>query len=390
VDLASVQACVTAASTSGVNTITISPANGSATWAGTVALPSTKKIILNGNGATIAGTGTVITMNSSPTVQQRVTGFTFTGTFNGSVGGAVQTNGVPGDAISRVDHNTLTVTAGGSTMLEIGDNAGLLVDHNTFNAPDNSEMIHNYGTGNPASNAGWQDNLVPGSATQMVYIEDNTFFNTDQSSPNFNACSGVQAYYGARTVMRHNTFNYCQVDEHGTAGAIGVRWWEISNNNFVIPAGGGNQCCYIVVRAGTGVIFSNTKSGGTNTNGTGAIQLVEEDSGSWPLAYQIGSGLNGYTNGHTNCTTTNSNPAYLWDTQAGFSVSPSTNVVLNRDFFSSASQPATLERFETFTDTICSTTYSYSPFTYPYPLDANLLPNPGGVPAPTGLTVTVH
>jgi hypothetical protein len=376
---------ITTAINSASNGDTVKVPGGNCSWSSSVSIPSTKYITLDGGGASITRTGAAVLIHQNSSGTSRVTNFSFAGTFNYSVGGAIQTSGVPGNAPFRIDHNTITATAGGSTLIEIGNLAPGLVDHNTLNAPDNAEMIHNYGAGDPSSNAGWTVNITPGGP-DFVFVEDNTFTNTDQSSANFNACSGIEAYYGARTIIRHNTFNYCQVDEHGTGGAVGVRWWEIYDNNFVIPSSGGNQCCYMALRAGTGVVFGNTKSGGTNTNGKGAIQLTEEDSGTWPLAYQIGSGINGMTNGHSSCAggTQNSSPTYLWGTDTTtMSVSPSANVQQGRDFFLSTDQPASLQRQELGADT-CSTAYNYAPYTYPHPLQGQ------GPQPPDGLTAQAH
>jgi hypothetical protein len=48
--------------------------------------------------------------------------------------------------------------------------------------------------------------------------------------------SAVQSYNGARTVFRHNSLDFSQVDQHGTNGNIGARWWEIYDNTFNIPS----------------------------------------------------------------------------------------------------------------------------------------------------------
>ena len=204
-------------------------------------------------------------------------------------------------------------------------------------------MIHNFGMG--ASDAsGWTDDVTPGGSN-MVFIEDNTFTNNGDHSGNpayFWGCSTVQSYYGARTVVRHNSIIFCQVDQHGTVGAIGARWWEIYENTFnVVP--NGNQSNYMAIRAGSGVIFNNHKTGSTNLGG-GQIELVEEDSG-YPALYQIGRGKNQVLD-----------PAYAWGNDASMPVeSGSSNVQVNRDYYLSQKP-------------------GYTSFTYPYPLNASGLP----------------
>jgi PKD repeat protein len=120
---------------------------------------------------------------------------------------------------------------------------------------------------------------------------------------------------------------------------VGARWWEFYNNTNVVPSGGGNQSTYMVVRAGSGVIWNNRVIGGKNDGG-GGIELVEEDGG-YPALYQIGRGQN-----------QSSFPAYVWgnDSPADDPYSGSSNVQLSRDYYQS------------------SPSYSYTPYTYPHPL----------------------
>ena len=105
-----------------------------------------------------------------------------------------------------------------------------------------------------------------------------------------------------------------QVDEHGTAGFIGARWYKIYNNAFVRTTQ--LQDKYMDLRAGSGVVWGNTESG---TAGSPHIVFREEDTGTWPLAYQVGSGINGGTNQHATCSggALNSSPAYTWNNTSG-------------------------------------------------------------------------
>jgi hypothetical protein len=60
----------------------------------------------------------------------------------------------------------------------------------------------------------------------------------------------MQSYYGARTVFRHNYLHMSHVDQHGTGGMIGARWWEVYENTFYVVQNG-NQSEYIMMRAGS-------------------------------------------------------------------------------------------------------------------------------------------
>jgi IPT/TIG domain len=359
---------------------TVLVTGGTCSWGAGVTIANTQGITLNGQGTTTITSVGALDVEATTSTGTRVTGFTFTGIGTDN-GGDIYINSNTGPV--RIDDNTFT-NSGLSVFLSIvtatssGPYVGtVLIDHNNFNGGPASEMIHNLAYG--ASNAaGWTNNVTPGGSAQ-VYVETNTFNNLGTSA----ICSAIESAYGARTVFRYNTLNYCQVDQHGTAGMIGARWWEFYDNTF-FPMGL-NQCCYADLRAGSGVFYDNHVSG-TNMV-MGSIDLREEDTGTWPLAYQVGSGINGGTDGHNSCAggTLNSAPAYVWGNDAAMSIYSMTPtiVMLGRDYFTPASQPATINWQEQSGDT-CSTTYVYAPFTYPYPLTANGLPNPsGGGGAPT-------
>jgi hypothetical protein len=344
---------------------------GSCTWSSTVTIPASLYINLDGGGkTTIAG---VLSFTANTSGETEVTGFTWTG--NGSNANAITVDGCGGlngcggvvTSTWRIDHNTFT-TGVQAVFIQIYGNAPGLIDNNMFTGGAASEMIHNLGMG-PSDASGWTDNVVPGSAN-MLFIEDNTFtFPASGNPAYFWGSSAVQSYYGARTVVRHNTMNMVQVDQHGTAGAIGARWWEIYENTFNTTVANANQCCFIVLRAGSGVVFNNHHVGANQSNA--GVQLYEEDSG-YPALYQIGRGIN-----------ENLSPAYVWGNDSGMPVgSASSNVTQGTDFFVSTSQPTSMVRRQLSTDT-SSTTYSYVPYTYPHPLQ-------GGIAPPTGLKATVQ
>lgn len=364
------QANVTTAVTSAVSGDIVQVPSGTCAWSA-LTVPNTKGItLLGGFGGTTTITGAgALFVNSNASTVSRVTGFTFNGA-GGSTDGDLHIIGTSSSAEYRVDNNIFT-NAGQIIFVVVDGSGAGLIDHNTFTGAGGSEMVHNVALG-PASTAGWTDDVTPGSRS-MVFVEDNTFTCND---PTF-ICSGVQSYYGARTVVRHNTFNFTQIDQHGTPGAIGARWFEFYENTF-FPLGK-NQSNYFDIRGGSGVIFNNHASG-TNTGG-GTLSIHEEDTGTWPLAYQPGSGINGQTNQHSTCSSgaKNSSPIYVWGNDSAIAndaTQSPTLVQLNRDYLSSGTQPASLLRQQLSTDT-CSTTYTYSSFTYPHPLQGTVvLPSP--------------
>jgi hypothetical protein len=345
-----------------------------------VTIPNSKGITVDGGGnTTLTSWGFAIQQGSSTT---RITGFISTNALVQNNQATWVADGNGSSAPFRIDHNVFD-TSGEGTFMTIAGNAPGLIDHNTIhNGGGPSELIHNEGVGF-GNNSGWTDSLTPGSAN-MLFIEDNTFVSTW----NFTVASAIQSYYGARTVIRHNDFTNLVIDQHGTGGNVGARWWEIYENKFrtVSPP---SICCYMALRAGSGVIFNNVR-----VTGSGGMDLFEEDSGSWPVAYQIGSGINGQSNQHGTCSAssrglgnaTNSSPVYIWGEGSWSAGSQSPNQVQSgRDYIQSANQPSTMFRMQQSGDT-CSTTYNYVPFTYPHPLQNQ---DPGPDP-PQGLNAQVH
>jgi hypothetical protein len=334
------------------------PGPCSVSWGSRVSIPNTKGITVDGGGNTTL-TSFAFNLNQNGASTSRITGFIITNGAPAANQSAITTKGSPTSATCRIDHNNFPATAANATFITTSGNAPCLIDHNTFSAPGApDEFIHNFGLGS-GDTSGWVDSVIPGGPA-MVFVEDNTFTNNDSTY----LCSGVQSYYGARTVVRHNSFVFCQVDQHGTPGMVGARWWEIYENTF--NANGRAQCCYMAIRAGSGVIFNNHKTGTNKANGS--IDLFEEDSGTWPLAFQIGSGMNGQTDGHSTCSGVNSSPAYVWGNDSTIPVtSQSGPVQVNRDYFLSAPQPSSMRAQQASGDS-CSTTYNYVPYTYPHPL----------------------
>ena len=347
------------------------PGPCSPAWSSGVTIESTRGITLGPTGGTVSISGApALTIHQNASVSTRVTGLTFT-----TVGQSshptilVLGNFSPPSATARIDHNTLSSTSSG-TWIETVGGAPVLIDHNFLSAGAASEMIHNVAFG-PANGTtiGWTTDVVPGSAS-MVFIEDNTFTCTNRTF----VCNVVQSYYGARTVVRHNTSNFSQVDQHGTPGLPWARWWEIYDNTFYSL--GLNQCCYMELRGGSGVVWGNTHA---DTNSVaGGIGLHVEASGcsgtapssSYPSVGQVGRGIN-----------QTASPAYFWNNSPDMPLQVGQGgrcLAQDIDYFVFSSQPTTLRRCESAADQRagCPVSYNYTPYTYPFPLDANGLPNP--------------
>jgi len=403
--LADVQATINAGSTVSGDTVQI---NGPCTtsWASFVTIPNTKGITVAAvGGVTIGTTSQGFILNAGATTPgTRITGFTCNNPGNVPVdynGHCLQINMSLTTTTWRIDHWTMcsgggSCTTGQTIFVSINGNGPGLMDHVTM-LHNGSAAVQMFGAGNGCdytvgNGCGWTDDIVPGGPNTIFY-EDNIFTNTGCLTAGCSEGSNgwEQSYGGARWVSRHNTINTSALDAHGSEGGgnepvgntcpaggafcegtVGTRWVEIYDNNFNNVSGGDNWFAYADIRAGSGVVFNNTVNG-TNT-GAGQFKIREENTCPWPNGFQIGAGLNGFTTNpactqhYTTCAagTLNTAPMYFWN-NSGFNLTPGGTVQLNRDYFVSATQPASMHWIVKAGDT-CSTTYVYTPYPYPHPL----------------------
>ncbi|MGZ3769005.1 MAG: hypothetical protein ACXVCP_06915 [Bdellovibrio sp.] len=361
------------------DTVTV-PA-GNCVWNSVVGIGS-KAITLQGAGIgktnithNVSGSQVkLIQFTEQSTFSTRITGFSFLG---GSYDhrfiecdGSDNYNAAP----MRLDHNSFA-SGSGAVQLDLFSCRGL-IDHNTFTAIDNSELIHNWGPGL----SGWSGDVTPGSSNAL-YVENNTFING--TAGNWGAQSAIQSYDAARIVARYNTFNDSQIDTHGGSN-IGTRWFEFYENTFNTNFSSWEQS--FDIRAGSGVIYNNHKTGVANNP---SIMLRYEcrpgDAG-----YRVGEGFN----------RANWSPVYIWGNDPSLPVdyatgTECTNVSIQPgiNFIEVSTQPSSMKIWQKSIDN-ANTTYSYVPFSYPYPLDANGIPNPNSsvivvLQSPTNLHVVL-
>jgi len=375
---------------------TVAVPKGTCTWSSTVTISSSHQITMDGGGSTITfGSGGSLSITTGTASNTRVTNFNFIGSgTNGSDVIEFHTVTSPPSLTFRFDHNSCNCgsPSAPSTILGIYQNGPGLIDHNSFTCAHGAdELIHVLGLG-PSDNSGWWDDVTPGGPN-MIFIEDNTFNDSGGAG-----ASAFQSYYGARTVARHNTFTNAQIDQHGS-GMIGARWYEFYSNNFTDAAG-------ICIRAGSGVVFSNTN--------TGAIRMTQE-FGSYPAEWQVGQGKEVTHNTPTNCST--GGPpgcafAYVWsdvtpllNTTAGCAAGLANLIQFQRDVYSTggngvttgtlASRPSTCSKYQGYFATDQNTLYQctatntwtayYTPYTYPHPLTQGTTVAP-----PSNLQATPH
>jgi hypothetical protein len=382
---------------------------GNATWTSPVTVKA---------GITLAGAGvgkTVITntatqgqgnsslqisLNSTATF--KLTGFDFRGQ------NAINLSGTPATKPFWIESCNFDNGMNNTVFCWFNGNCYGLIDLCTFSSGGGSEMLHNMGYG-ASSDAGWQDDCVPGSI-QMVVIEDCTFSKNPYIDDYFWGTAILESYYGARTVLRHCKLNYCDIDQHGTAGSIGARWFEFYDNTFYMPPHGStdsktppNQFRYIILRGGSGLVFNNKVVFEGLANVGGGLAIYEEDLDNQqvkagqnsPELYQPGRGIK-----------QNLSPIYHWNNidgngsawdvgLNGSSENPplsyaNTNVVADRDVIA-VTGPKGLTKSQASADgggiSTKGTTYDYVSLSYPHPLRSESgtpPPEGGGTPPPEG------
>lgn len=316
------------------------PSDGSATWTSGVTVDKAIKLDLNGCTITRNFTGSSPVIEVEPptglTLLTRITGGIFLG---GDSGTGFEARYIritmPTDGQARLDNCNFS-DSGGFTHVHWYHTGNFVGLHDNCVHRDSSanEMIHNRGYGSGVT-TGWGYTVSPGSS-DAVYVEDSEFYWDSGSASSAHAA--MQNYYGSRTVIRHNHIENSLLDQHGTAGSVGGRWWEVYNNEYELLV---NSPRFIQMRAGSGVIFSNTitnTGGGANANN---IDLYEEDSGGYPETYQVGRGKDQALD-----------PTYIWDS-AVWDVGGDTLVQEDRDFYVGTQRPG------------------YTAYTYPHPLQAS-------------------
>ena len=243
---------------------TVTVPSGSFTWAGAVTV--------TGKALTISGAGidtTTITAGSAGAFSVactaanfvEITGFTFAPNANagdGLIEMSGPTAGGNDEVGFRFDHCKIHLTQVSRGIATYGIFG--LIDHCSFVASvgGSIQSVSLWGSldGNDGGFTPWTRALTLGT-NHAVYIEDNTFDYTsnDQSE------DAIDAYGGARVVVRHNTFLSCTQGFHGTDSGDrrSAHSFEIYSNTYTNNSA--NQLRYLTVRGGTGVIYSNTYGG---------------------------------------------------------------------------------------------------------------------------------
>ncbi len=320
----------------------------------------------------------------------RITGFTFQG------GSSVDSYNqgmlyVRGNSQQfRFDHNKVipTTTSG---MFVRGWITGVL-DHNTFDVSRAFGLYTFHDTWQGVGGYGDNSWALPNTfgTQQAIFMEDNTFTNTQSVSWHNYAVDGWQ---GGRVVYRNNTFNNCTWANHGTESGgrqRSQRQFEVYNNHWTWNMQGNGFSSMIGSRGGVGVVYNNTA---TITNGAVNnffdVTYYRASTPYWPWGQcpsswdlnsstcldQAGRGMGNLISGDTPSPVAWPNqgvdPNYIWNNTINGTVSPPAShaspVVIGRDVLTQA-RPG------------------YAAYQYPHPLTAGGTSNAAPA-APKNLTV---
>lgn len=258
------------------DTVLVPP--GNCTWTSTVTITN-KRITLQGAGInstniTDQGSGgaALDVGGASATNFVDISGFTFIKAANHS-GGIVQISGQMFSVGFRFHHNRILQASAGARGIYIYETYGL-IDHNIIDVTATSGSIQSISIdGSSVSTDGgytpWQQPLTLGT-NKAVYVEDNviTYDPSDTGTED-----ALDAYSGARFVVRYNNIHNIAMGHHGTdtGGMRSPVSFEVYNNTWK-----NNSTTKIrgwTVRGGTGVFFNNTY-GGTISGGWYNIALL--------------------------------------------------------------------------------------------------------------------
>src|SRR5437762_1910826 len=247
------------------DTITI-PA-GWFTWNTTVTV-SGKAVTLQGAGSSVShitdqgSGGAALNVTCTATNFVRVTGLEFIKSI-AHASGMIQFDSGTSHSLDevgfRIDHCRINFPTTGGRGIYVYWIFGL-IDNNSFvvGGPGSQQVISIDGSsiGSDGGFTPWTRPLTLGSE-HALYIEDNTFDYTlnDQSE------DSIDAYSGARLVIRHNTFLSCTQGFHGTDSGNNrsAHSFEVYNNTYTNIST--HTIRALTVRGGTGVVYNNTYRG---------------------------------------------------------------------------------------------------------------------------------
>jgi hypothetical protein len=250
--------------------------------------------------------GGLLLRNCSPTNFLTASGFTFIRNALHQSGGTINVGGVAlGQVCFRVHHVAVTMpTAGAGAGITVFSAYGL-IDHYTCTQTAASgvtahcmeywgESSSNFGGVVAAGYQSWARPSSIGTANNL-FLEDSTLQITTGMAGGEVLIDG---FYGARMVIRHNTFINGHPGWHGTdssgRSAVGGEVYDniwINNSAVTLRA--------LVVRGGSAMVYNNKFNGTKKTTNGFNLQYFRVNAGSQISAWNVCNGTNWEVNGLT-------------------------------------------------------------------------------------------
>jgi hypothetical protein len=244
---------------------------GTATWSQTLTINGVS-LLGAGTNATIlideesrsAATPQIIVLNAVAGTLSEISKIQFQGGLTNTgenYYGAIAASGIPGSSW-RIDNNFFNGLY--AKNIATYGNSMSVIDHNAFFEKSISIECNSYAQSDGQGDQSWHLPAAYGlNSSNVLYVENNFFTNLEPYVASVGACD---AEGGGRIVFRYNTvWNDC-FNNHGTesGGRIrSARSFEIYGNTFTCPQGSPLYPIYaaMLIRGGSGVIFSNTVTG---------------------------------------------------------------------------------------------------------------------------------
>jgi hypothetical protein len=343
---------------------TVSVPAGTCSWSGGISISGIQLV-----GAGSSTNGTIVTAGTVRLTKQssqytRLSGFRFTGTDPHIV--------ADGSASAKpyiIDHNYVRSDVSGQAF-QLRANGGL-VHHNEFVAINwTGSDVFNIPTGED-----WSQPPTFGAddttGERNIYLEDNTFTNIVETSPDADG--------GSRVVIRGNTYNDSSIVIHGgyptdSSGNGGTRQFEVYNNTFRRVANNTSVNKWVWVRGSTGVIANNVMDRADSPDGStypnkAELKLSVGCPTAYPVQYQIGQAY----------VTPESRPskplAIFGNTGAGTTDSDFIRIEGSQTAGPPCGTPGSY--IQLGRDYVLSNTWGWRPYTYPHPLQSIQAGAPG-------------
>ena len=323
-----------------------------------------------------AGAGTTnVTVNGTVTINKHasrsveLSGFSFSK--NG--GGRMFLVTGPWQHEPPLIHNN-EFTVNGAQIFRYETNGGVIYNNVFRGGWDDSGLQHKIDNDSQSWSTADTLGARDTDGKRNLYVEDNVFEGMANQGTDFDDA--------ARVVFRYNTLNNSSFNSHGLATSpVGIRHFEIYNNEFRYPDRSVNQNWHIWIRGGTGVIFDNELDDINGTQWGNKRELLLSvraavDGGArgccrnWACDHQLGQNHDGNRQFLDALTIWDNAGTLAHAVEDGWSNSCGTNssdfIQNGRDFVFSSSPKS-----------------GYTPYIYPHPLRVDVVrPN-----EPTDLTI---